>query len=799
MKLSIIKTTIVFISLFSYIYLNSQSYIKPMGNGTTYPVSCTCKDSLGNLYAVQQRQFNSDTILIQKWSTTNNTWTNFTRLINYNIYPSISKTTCNFYANKLYLTALDNNFKLNLMEFDGNIWKAITIFSINYNSFWTAIHSHVFKNKLYFIGGFDSIGGNSMPNVAIFNGNTFTNENFPSQFLTDGTFESHIESNKDTMFFTSNNKIIRHIYPNTWTNIFTTKNNSYENLQSIALLNNNIFTINNSKLYQLNQNGILLDSFTTIDFKPKLKSINEKLFIVSRNGKLKYFKNNQFKYLDINEVNDSNFISFNVVNNKLFYYGSKGVKINGVDYNNIIEIDPDSAIGVGYDTIRCFVFWDKNNNLIKDKNDITPNSFTNVFNITSNKYMINLDSGKLIDYVLENQNQEYRLEYYQFDSCVSFKPNSNITTNNSSLSKSNDSIYFPLSKKTNAPYNLVVKNTSSNRARLMVETELSINVEHYHCYFGTISNGSVKVTLDPNTTFKSSTPAYTSKNGNEYTFSNLAISYYQANVIKIKVEYDINKFKVGEKVKHYIELGALANEDPKDNKDSIVQNLVYSYDPNCKNSIPEGKITSDVKTIRYYIHFQNEGNDDAHTVTIVDSLFLNLPVYEFQMVHSTHPFQVSIQPGTNTVKWIFNNIYLKPKSTNEELSKGYIVFDAKMKNNLKIGDSIRNNANIYFDYNSPITTNFAVITRIEKVNVNTNTIHTNKELSLYPNPATYNLTISNNSQIPTYFKIYDLKGSLISQGYISQNNSTSINVNNWMSGLYLLVNEKGESIKFFIE
>lgn len=770
-----------------------------MGNGTIYPVSCTCSDSLGNLYAVQQRQNNNDTILIQKWSTTNNTWSNYTRLINYNIYPSISKTTCNFYNNKFYLTALDNNFKLNLMEFNGSTWKSITILSMNFYSYMSAINSHVFKNKLYLIGGFDTIGGNSMQNIAIYNGSTFSNGNFPSQFLIDGPFESHITSNKDTMYFTSKNKIIRHVYPDTWTPIFTINNNEYNYFLSIAILNNQIFAINNNKLYQLNKNGILIDSFVTRDFKPKLKSVNDKLFIVNRSGQLKYFKNNQFKKLDINEVNDSNFISFNAVNNKLFYYGSNGVKINGVNYNNIIEIEPDSAKGVGYDTIRCFVFWDKNNNYIKDKNDITPKGTTDVFNITSNQYMLNLDSGKLIDYVLENQNQEYRLDSYQFDSCVTFKPKSNITTNNSSLSKSNDSVFFPLSIKTYTPYNLFIKNTSTNRARLMEETELSIKVEHNHCYFGTISNGSVKVTLNPNTTFKSSTPAYTSKNGNEYTFSNLTVSYYQANVIKIKVEYDISKFNAGTQVKHYIELGPLVNEDPKDNKDSIVQNLMYSYDPNCKNSIPEGKITSDVKTIRYYIHFQNEGNDDAHTVTIVDSLFLNLPVYEFQMVHSTHPYHVSIQPGTNTVKWVFNNIYLKPKSTNEELSKGFIVFDAKMKNNLKIGDSIRNNAHIYFDYNSPITTNFAVISRIEKLNVGVKQININNNFNLYPNPASQQITISNLSQSPTQFKIYDLKGLLIHEGCISQKNLITINTAEWLSGLYLLVNEKGETIKFIIE
>ena len=266
-----------------------------MGNGTNYPVSCTCSDSLGNLYAVQQRQFNNDTILIQKWSTTNNTWSNYTRLINYNIYPSTSKTTCNFYNNKFYLTALDNNFKLNLMEFNGSTWKSITIFSMNNYSYMTAINSHVFKNKLYFIGGFDTIGGNPMQNVAIYNGSTFSIENFPSQFLINGPFESHITSNKDTMYFTSKNKIIRHVYPDTWTPIFTITDNENNYFRSIAILNNYIFAINNNKLYQLNKNGVLTDSFVTRDFKPKIKNVKEKLFMINSKGQLKYFKNNQFQ------------------------------------------------------------------------------------------------------------------------------------------------------------------------------------------------------------------------------------------------------------------------------------------------------------------------------------------------------------------------------------------------------------------------------------------------------------------------------------------------------------------------
>ena len=57
------------------------------------------------------------------------------------------------------------------------------------------------------------------------------------------------------------------------------------------------------------------------------------------------------------------------------------------------------------------------------------------------------------------------------------------------------------------------------------------------------------------------------------------------------------------------------------------------------------------------------------------------------------------------------------------------------------GDSLTNNAYIYFDFNSPVATNSAV-TRIESPSSISDFGLLNSDLKLYPNPTANELTVS---------------------------------------------------------
>jgi len=68
-------------------------------------------------------------------------------------------------------------------------------------------------------------------------------------------------------------------------------------------------------------------------------------------------------------------------------------------------------------------------------------------------------------------------------------------------------------------------------------------------------------------------------------------------------------------------------------------------------------------------------------------------------------------------------------------------------------------------------------------------INTNPEISVYPNPATSNLTIqyNTNGATPTTYYIYDTKGSLVKEitGVIAGNNTT-VNISSLQSGVYII-------------
>jgi hypothetical protein len=70
----------------------------------------------------------------------------------------------------------------------------------------------------------------------------------------------------------------------------------------------------------------------------------------------------------------------------------------------------------------------------------------------------------------------------------------------------------------------------------------------------------------------------------------------------------------------------------------------------------------------------------------------------------------------------------------EPLKHGYVAFKIKLKNNLGIGDSLKNKADIYFDYNLPITTNTAA-SRIDNITAIKTIANKEGSLSVYPNPG----------------------------------------------------------------
>ncbi|HNY55297.1 MAG TPA: T9SS type A sorting domain-containing protein, partial [Chitinophagales bacterium] len=95
---------------------------------------------------------------------------------------------------------------------------------------------------------------------------------------------------------------------------------------------------------------------------------------------------------------------------------------------------------------------------------------------------------------------------------------------------------------------------------------------------------------------------------------------------------------------------------------------------------------------------------------------------------------------SNVVQFVFDSINLVDSFRNERLSHGFVKFKIQQKANNPDGTKIYNKADIYFDYNTPITTNKTMHTigrdfvQVNLISGIKNTQYHVKAVKVYPNP-----------------------------------------------------------------
>ncbi len=221
--------------------------------------------------------------------------------------------------------------------------------------------------------------------------------------------------------------------------------------------------------------------------------------------------------------------------------------------------------------------------------------------------------------------------------------------------------------------------------------------------------------------------------------------------------------------------------DYANNRDSGCQKVVYSYDPNHKECDKKKILPNVVTKLDYFIEFQNEGNGDAIDVIVTDALSTKLNWKTLQITAVSHPYTVEFSEGQ--LKFTFKNINLKPKKENEALSKGFIQFSISTVAGLQKGDSIQNNAYIYFDLNAPIITNMSVVKIDNVVSIDEPQIEIGNQLKVYPNPANQSLNIISQTNAPVY--IYNLLGELVME-IQTQDGYVLVDISSLSEGIYII-------------
>lgn len=144
--------------------------------------------------------------------------------------------------------------------------------------------------------------------------------------------------------------------------------------------------------------------------------------------------------------------------------------------------------------------------------------------------------------------------------------------------------------------------------------------------------------------------------------------------------------------------------DTSSNFATSTEMVTGSLDPNAKDVLPAGVLSTSDSVLLYTIHFQNTGTDSTHFVIIRDTLSPLLDPATVRNVASSHPYSNFTISGSGVLTWTFNPLRLVDSLTDPVHSKGFVQFKIKRRTSVTQG-AIHNRASIYFDYNTPVVTN----------------------------------------------------------------------------------------------
>ncbi len=278
--------------------------------------------------------------------------------------------------------------------------------------------------------------------------------------------------------------------------------------------------------------------------------------------------------------------------------------------------------------------------------------------------------------------------------------------------------------------------------------------------------------LFPNTSYITSTATPILQTSDSVLWDIGIVNPGQNKSISVTIKLD-TIIQVGDILNSYAQALPIATDfAPSDNNATWESIVRGSMDPNDilvdKRTIEYNTLPSN-PTLRYTIRFQNTGNAPATIVNIINNLPIKLLDATFELEASSHPVNIEYTKNSRMLKFDFPGILLPDSGTNNEQSMGFVQYSIRPLTYLVPGDSIRNKALIYFDYNDPVITNYAITTIVQTTSVEEVVI--NGKLNVYPNPATNVLNISLPESVqPGIVMVYDLQGRLIGQEKVNQVN-----------------------------
>ncbi|MBK9478963.1 MAG: leucine-rich repeat domain-containing protein [Bacteroidetes bacterium] len=379
-----------------------------------------------------------------------------------------------------------------------------------------------------------------------------------------------------------------------------------------------------------------------------------------------------------------------------------------------------------YNFTSGYVFMDVNGDGIKDSLEI---GMTVPVNYSSN-YGIWPDSAGFFNAISDTGiiNFQMNVPAY-FTASTSSSQTIHVTAG------SVDTLYFGLQPLPNIN-DLKVDLTSITFSRPGFKTNYKIHYQNVGTEI--ISNVNVKFLKPPQLSNILALPTANTSNGDTLIWNIASLNPFEQGDMVITDSVFANA-TLGDTANAYAWIEPIIADTTSQNNVSKSTTIIRgSFDPNDKAVSPEVVLPNTTGYLEYIIRFQNTGTDTAFAVMLMDTLSPLLDLSSLQMISASNSYDLWVENGV--AKWNFINILLPDSNTNELESHGFVKFRIKPLPGLTVTDSIQNKADIYFDYNTAITTNTIVVNVLNPLQVKD---LQETELQVFPNPVQDILRIVN--------------------------------------------------------
>jgi uncharacterized repeat protein (TIGR01451 family) len=226
-----------------------------------------------------------------------------------------------------------------------------------------------------------------------------------------------------------------------------------------------------------------------------------------------------------------------------------------------------------------------------------------------------------------------------------------------------------------------------------------------------VMSGEVMLSFDPAQTWVGSdeVPSLVAGNVVSWNFTALQVGQTRTIVSTMHTDPAVQMFTW---LNPSVVIGPLAGDVfPADNTAYFPSQVLNSFDPNDKTVVPRVVSPDQVANgewLNYTIRFQNTGSLSAQRVLVIDSLSTDLQWGTLQLLATSHACSMVLLDG-GVARFTFDPILLPSVDSNEVASNGFIQFRIKPAPGLTDGSQVQNMGEIYFDYNTAISTPPAIL------------------------------------------------------------------------------------------